>query len=494
LEGDDRFKILFKLVNFTEAITHALNDTETENTFFATPDKFLRPPKKDRKHHWHPHHDLDEDEMVEEYFNQVTSQPDDLSMFSTLEALVDSVSGDKDEKRRRALKAIVTAILSYNLVPAAFTSTQLGSNSTYPTFLIPRDGAFAKQNLRLRVASKPRAVGPPSISINFLSKVIFSDVIAENGIVHVLNHPLLPPPSAFATLFLLPDIFSTFTSAVQRVSLTGALDWWWDNANKKLEGSRAVTVFAPTNGAFKRLPKKLKLWLFSPFGESALKKLLEYHIAPGFIFHTNWQYNATAAEHGFHLKSSDFYEVYESGYQAYENGGAYAFAHHKLEDKIKSHMCACKHALRPFSVEMFPFPPPRHDHPNHPPHAPIPHPKPIYTFSQNLTTLLASNATLHLNVAQFPVPYPPIPGRTSTIQTKLFINGPRGAEAVAADIPTKNGAIHVISNLLIPPFAHKGPHKEPKEGDEEWLVRGVVEEEDAWAGWEEWLPRWANED
>lgn len=72
-----------------------------------------------------------------------------------------------------------------------------------------------------------------------------------------------------------------------------------------------MTFFAPTNGAFRRLPKRLKFYLFSPFGERALKKILAYHIVPDFILHssksvqnnectpslmtfyTDWAHNAT---------------------------------------------------------------------------------------------------------------------------------------------------------------------------------------------------------
>ena len=53
-----------------------------------------------------------------------------------------------------------------------------------------------------------------------------------------------------------------------------------------VQGSPATTVFAPTNKAFQRLPKKLRLFLFSPFGEHVLKKLLQFHIVPEFVLHS----------------------------------------------------------------------------------------------------------------------------------------------------------------------------------------------------------------
>jgi uncharacterized surface protein with fasciclin (FAS1) repeats len=75
------------------------------------------------------------------------------------------------------------------------------------------------------------------------------------------------------------------------VGLTDALDLRVKiNKNKdpvwELVGSKAVTVFAPTNRAFKKLPIKLRLFLFSPFGGRVLKKILQYHVVPNYIVHT----------------------------------------------------------------------------------------------------------------------------------------------------------------------------------------------------------------
>lgn len=52
-----------------------------------------------------------------------------------------------------------------------------------------------------------------------------------------------------------------------------------------MDGSPAVTFFAPTNRAFASLPGKLKFFLFSPLGERVLKKLLEFHIVPELVLH-----------------------------------------------------------------------------------------------------------------------------------------------------------------------------------------------------------------
>jgi len=73
------------------------------------------------------------------------------------------------------------------------------------------------------------------------------------------------------------------TSAIQRSGLTDLVDLRFSH-EKGLEGGQVVTVFAPTNRAFQRLPRKLKFFLFSPFGAKVLKKLLQYHIVPDLAF------------------------------------------------------------------------------------------------------------------------------------------------------------------------------------------------------------------
>lgn len=76
------------------------------------------------------------------------------------------------------------------------------------------------------------------------------------------------------------------TSALQRSKLTDHLDLRYTHG-KGLEGASLVTIFAPTNRAFESLPAKLQLFLFSPFGERVLQKLLQYHIVPGAAVHSS---------------------------------------------------------------------------------------------------------------------------------------------------------------------------------------------------------------
>jgi len=80
--------------------------------------------------------------------------------------------------------------------------------------------------------------------------------------------------------------FFILTSALQKVRLDDRLSWGWKKKDSSSEKGATVTFFAPSDQAFKRLPPKLRRFLFSPFGARALKKILSYHIVPDVILHT----------------------------------------------------------------------------------------------------------------------------------------------------------------------------------------------------------------
>jgi len=115
---------------------------------------------------------------------------------------------------------------------------------------------------------------------------ILSSTTAANGYLHSLSHPLIPPPSILDEAFLFPKRFSILTSALQKIGAQSAVEWVLDYEKTKekhkpvFKGSPALTLFAPTNEAFALLPDRLLMFLFSPFGERALQKILAYHVLP----------------------------------------------------------------------------------------------------------------------------------------------------------------------------------------------------------------------
>ncbi|EDR11024.1 uncharacterized protein LACBIDRAFT_232955, partial [Laccaria bicolor S238N-H82] len=264
------FSLLVKAIDYVGDLSALLDDPSVKITFFAPPDKALR-----RKHH----HLLTEEDIYH--------GSHDLANLAYLIDAKTSLHKPDDEKRKRFIKAILRSILSYHIIPiGSLDIASLGLNTTFPTNLtIP--GALASQPLRVRVQ---RSFLPARTTVNLYARITRSDVMATNGVIHVINHPLLPPPSIFQELFIAPQVFSTLTSAIQRMGLTDNIDLHYvrglDGHKGHFQGASTVTVFAPTNRAFEVLPEKLRLFLFSPFGAPALKKLLQFHIVPDLVLHS----------------------------------------------------------------------------------------------------------------------------------------------------------------------------------------------------------------
>lgn len=127
-----------------------------------------------------------------------------------IEELENCPDDDPDkERRKKFIKILVKAILSYHVIPKGIDIETLTYNTTYATNLVIPDDALDKEALRVRVSTR---LLPPSVRINFFSTVVKPNIGTKNGIIHVVNHPLLPPPSIFQEIFLAPRIFGAVVS------------------------------------------------------------------------------------------------------------------------------------------------------------------------------------------------------------------------------------------------------------------------------------------
>nr|ODN92597.1 hypothetical protein L203_00876 [Cryptococcus depauperatus CBS 7841] len=267
------FSKLVKIMEFEGHALEFLKDQDLQITFFAPNNDALKCP--------HKHHDHD-DSILELLQSPSLST---LSAFMDKEPTLiaaddDDDDDDKDKRHKKeVIRKIAGKILAYHGLPKAYTVQELGQNSTFETGLKAEDGSYDGLHRRVRIVKE---LVPPAIKLNFYAKIVASDRKASNGYFHAIDHPLLPPGSIFDETFLFPDCFSTLTSAVQKLNQRHTLDWGYDHEHSKpgklkFHGTPLATLFAPTNSAFLLLPPKLKFYLFSPFGEKALGKLLAYH-------------------------------------------------------------------------------------------------------------------------------------------------------------------------------------------------------------------------
>jgi uncharacterized surface protein with fasciclin (FAS1) repeats len=105
------------------------------------------------------------------------------------------------------------------------------------------------------------------------ARIITEDIIASNGVVHVLDAVLIPPAPGNGIFDIISNT-STLSILEQAIISAGLVPVF--------EGNGPITVFAPTNNAFNNLPPQVLADLIAdPTG--ALAQLLLYHVANGEI-------------------------------------------------------------------------------------------------------------------------------------------------------------------------------------------------------------------
>lgn len=107
--------------------------------------------------------------------------------------------------------------------------------------------------------------------INNSAKVTETDILATNGVVHIIDQVLMP--QNIVGLAINDERFTTLVSALQVFgdTLTGALS-----------GNGPFTVFAPTNEAFQRLLDSNPAWnSLSDIPRATLDAVLKYHVVSG---------------------------------------------------------------------------------------------------------------------------------------------------------------------------------------------------------------------
>jgi transforming growth factor-beta-induced protein len=114
-----------------------------------------------------------------------------------------------------------------------------------------------------------------NVILNGSIKVIITDILASNGVIHMIDGVLLPPadpkPSIVEIATDNPD-FSTLVAALQAADLVDALS-----------GAGPFTVFAPTNAAFEKLADSLHVEVADLLELSKLADILLYHVAEGSV-------------------------------------------------------------------------------------------------------------------------------------------------------------------------------------------------------------------
>lgn len=103
--------------------------------------------------------------------------------------------------------------------------------------------------------------------------VTATDVAASNGVIHVIDTVLMPATENIAGVAQSAGKFKTLLAAAKAAGITDALT-----------GSEPLTVLAPTDEAFEKLPKGAVENLLKPENKETLKKVLLLHVVPGRVY------------------------------------------------------------------------------------------------------------------------------------------------------------------------------------------------------------------
>lgn len=154
-------------------------------------------------------------------------------------------------------KGKLTAILTYHVVPGKVTAADV----------VKLSGAGTLNGQRL-----PISVDGDAVSIGDAS-VAKADVMASNGVIHVIDTVLLPADKNVVETAISADDFNTLVAAVNAAGLAEALS-----------GEGPFTVFAPTDAAFAKLPEGTLDSLLKPENKDKLAAILKYHVIPGRVY------------------------------------------------------------------------------------------------------------------------------------------------------------------------------------------------------------------
>ena len=164
---------------------------------------------------------------------------------------------EEDLANLLADKAALSDVLLFHVVPGRMLAKDVVQKSWIDT----ASGSALRVELREEGAFVDGA------------RILSTDILAGNGIIHVIDRVMMPRPNVVETA-IAAGSFKTLVKAVQAAGLVDALS-----------GKGPFTVFAPTDAAFAKLPKgTVEALLADP---KKLASILKYHVIQGRVLSTD---------------------------------------------------------------------------------------------------------------------------------------------------------------------------------------------------------------
>lgn len=169
--------------------------------------------------------------------------------------------------RARTTPAIEAA-LTYHVAKGVFPAAGIPVGTTFvETLLAPGNYSQVTGGQRLKVTKTAKGVTVQGAGA--AARVVTPDIKFDGGVIHLIDAVLTVPSSAVATAQSAG--LTALVKALSDAKLAGAI-----------EGARDITIFAPTNAAFKAAGSVL-----AKASAKTISDALQYHVVKGVGFSTN---------------------------------------------------------------------------------------------------------------------------------------------------------------------------------------------------------------
>ncbi|KAH7129478.1 FAS1 domain-containing protein [Dactylonectria estremocensis] len=205
----------------------------------------------------------------------VTKLLNDSDASLTLFVPIDKAFENIPEDHKKPSDEFVEDLLNYHVGLGEYPAGRILTTHTVPTALKEEQLGGKPQRLRT-------SVGLSGVRVNVYSKVVAVNIKAKNGVIHAVDHILVPPPWIGREINLFPAQFSTLLLAYEKTDFA-----------KYLHSIKTIgtTVFAPANGAWERLGPRANAFLFNTEqGKKYLTALLKYQIVPNITLYSDEVY------------------------------------------------------------------------------------------------------------------------------------------------------------------------------------------------------------
>ena len=154
-------------------------------------------------------------------------------------------------------KGALTNVLTYHVVSGEYTAADL----------MKKSGLVTVNGQRIDFKAKDGALSVDN------AKVVTADIRCDNGIIHVIDTVLMPESKNIPEVAVSAEKFKTLLKAAEIAKLV-----------ETLSGKGPLTVFAPTDAAFAKLPEGTVESLLKPENREKLVAILTYHVVAGRVY------------------------------------------------------------------------------------------------------------------------------------------------------------------------------------------------------------------